>query len=138
MFEWIEVMSFTVTSSRAWKAGISILAGAVGTLLLAVFVAALFPVLPLTKLMPWFIAFNAALSGYMLLDKTRDRLNHKRLFAVGAGVGVVVLVCLAWFFLLPFFTGLVPLSWQDLLLWFGAGICCSGLGGILAVKYFQL
>ena len=138
MLEVIEVMSFTVTSSRAWKIGTSIMVGAVGTLILAVFVAALFPVLPLTKLMPWFIAFNAALTGYMLLDKTGSRLHHKRLFALGAGVGVVVLVSLAWFFLMPPFTGLVLISWQDLLVWFGAGICFSGLGGILAIKYYQL
>lgn len=138
MLEYLEITLSLITESRAWKIGSSILVGVVGTLILAAFVKILLPVAPLTGFMPWFIGFNAALTGYMLLDKTRDRLPCKRLFALGSGFFLVVLVCLAWFLVLPPLIGLVPLSWQDVSLWLGCGLCCSWLGGSLAIKYFQL
>ncbi len=84
------------------------------------------------------MAFNCALTGYMLLEKTLDRLKYKRTFAVGAGVAVVVLACASMFFMLPAVIDASQITVNDLLLWFLIGAVFSGLGGILAIKYDNL
>ncbi|MDM8544212.1 hypothetical protein QUF90_24305 [Desulfococcaceae bacterium HSG9] len=127
-----------IKSSIAGKALYSIIVGVVGVLILAVFFTVPVRVASLSFLMPWFMAFNCALTGYMLLEKTLDRLKYKRTFAVGAGVAVVVLVCASMFFILPAVIDTSQITVNDLLLWFIIGAVFSWLGGILAIKYDNL
>ena len=127
-----------IISSVAGKVIYSIIVGVVGVVILAVFFTAPIKVASLSKLMPWFVAFNCALTGYMMLEKTLDRLKYKRTFAVGAGPVVAVLVCASLFFMLPTVVDVSMVTVYDLLLWFFISAVFSGLGGILAIKYDNL
>ena len=84
------------------------------------------------------IAFNTAMTGFSLIEKTRDRMVHKHLSAVCAGLINVILTCgilkIFSFYLLA--ENLI--DYKMILILLTVGTVCSALGAWLAVKYFKL
>jgi hypothetical protein len=116
----------------------SILAGVFGTLVLAVFLGGIFSMGALLKILPWIIGFNTLLTGYTLIDRTRERFARKRLWALGAGICNVALAFVLLNALSAYVLGGFILDGSDLLRFLIVGAVCSFLGAALGVKYFNL
>jgi hypothetical protein len=129
---------FEICSTAYGKAAYSVLVGAVGAVILvAFFNMAVIPTDSI-KFLPVIIAFNAALTGYMVLEKTGTFFRHKWLVAVIAGVAATLL---AFFALNTFFlhiTGLFLINLTQLMIMLAIGIGASWFGGVLAINHLGL
>ena len=120
------------------KLAYSILAGVFGAAVLVMFLAVFMELDRVVSFIPWIIAFNTAVTGYSLIDKTRDTLKYKQISSICAGILTVVIT----YFLLSLlsfhlFSETIFSKW-DLALFIIIGIVCSELGALLAIKYFKL
>ena len=109
-----------------------------GTLILTFFFSTFLNLYHIVRFLPWFVALNTAMTGYALLERTREQVVRKRLCAMLVGVATaaatfLILVGLSWYAL-----GASPLTWWDLLVFAVIGGVCSELGGLLAIKYFKI
>ena len=107
-------------------------------MLLVMFLVAFLDLYQAVKYLPWMIAFNTAMTGFSLIEKTRDRIVHKHLSAVCAGLVNVVLTCgiltiFSFYLLAENLIGSMMIL--SLLI---VGAVCSELGAWLAIKYFKL
>jgi hypothetical protein len=129
---------YEICSTAYGKAAYSVLVGAVGAVILvAFFNMAVIPTDSI-KFLPVIIAFNAALTGYMVLEKTGTFFRHKWLVAVIAGVAATLL---AFFALNTFFlhiTGLFLINLTQLMIMLAIGIGASWFGGVLAINHLGL
>ncbi len=120
------------------KFAYSILAGVFGVAVLVMFLAVFMELYRVVPFVPWIIAFNTAMTGYALIDKTRDTLKYKQVSSISAGILNVIityfLLSLSSFYL--FGENLFSIS--DFALFMVIGIVCSELGALLAIKYFKL
>ena len=120
------------------KAAYCILTGIFGTAVLIIFLAVFIELYRIVPFVPWIIAFNTAMTGYSLIDKTRDTLKYKQVFSISAGILNVIityfLLSLSSFYLF----GENLFSIWDFALFLIIGIVCSELGALLAIKYFKL
>ena len=115
-----------------------ILTGVFGVAVLAMFLAVFMELYRVVPFVPWIIAFNSAMTGYSLIDKTRDTLKYKQVSSIIAGILNVIIT----YFLLSlssfyFFNENLFSIW-DFALFLIIGIVCSELGALLAIKYFKL
>jgi len=138
IFDLADSILVIIKASRAYLVVGSICVGVFGCMILVLFFTALMPVASLSTLMPWIIGFNCAVTGYMMLDKMRNRLKHKRTAAFCSGGLVVILVCGLIFFIVPSISGFFTVTVAQLMWWLFVGVIFSGLGGILAIKYLDL
>ena len=118
--------------------GWSILTGTVGTLILAGFFSGIMSLETLSTLLPIIIGANAAISGYMLIERTDGEIKRKKTVAAVAGITVALGSCIlvnaicfkmGGFFLISASQGLVATA---------VGIIGGWSGGVLAVKYKEL
>jgi len=120
------------------KAAYCILTGIFGTAVLIIFLAVFIELYRIVPFVPWIIAFNTAMTGYSLIDKTRDTLKYKQIFSICTGILNVIityfLLSLSSFYLF----GESLFSIWDFALFLIIGIVCSELGALLAIKYFKL
>jgi len=120
------------------KAVHSIVVGTVGTVILvAFFNMVMLPAYSL-KFISLIIAFNAALTGYMVLEKTRETFRRKWSVSMVSGT---VMTLLAFIVLNAFFlqtTSLYMLGLSQLAMMLVMGIGASWFGGVLAINYFKL
>ena len=120
------------------KFAYSILAGVFGVAVLAMFLSVFIEIYRVVPFIPWIIAFNTAMTGYSLIDKTRDTLKYKQVSSISAGIFNVIityfLLSLSSFYLF----GENLFSIWDFTLFLIIGIVCSELGALLAIKYFKL
>jgi hypothetical protein len=72
----------------------SIFIGVFGAVLLAMFFTGLMTIGTIERLLPYIIGFNAALTGYNLISRIKDRLKYKRLWSLLSGIIMVVVVVL--------------------------------------------
>jgi len=112
--------------------------GVVGVLILAGFLSALFTPTATATLFPLIVGFNTALTGYGVVDKTRNGFERKRMVAMTAGVIVVLLATLATNLLFWQLAGVAPIGAGALWVLLPVGIVTSWLGSALAIKYFRL
>ncbi len=120
------------------KFAYSIFAGVFGTILITLFLTTFLYHDEIVRIIPWLIGLNTAITGYSLLDKTRNLLKHKQAFCISAGV-VNVIITYGILTLLFFYSeGEYPFNSLDFMLYLIIGIVCSELGAILAIKYFKL
>ena len=129
---------FEICSTAYGKAAYSVLVGAVGTVILVAFSNMVVTPADSIKFLPVIIAFNAALTGYMVLEKTRSFFQHKWLVAVISGLAVTLL---SFFALNTFFlhiTGLFLITLTQLLIMLAIGIGASWFGGVLAINHLKL
>lgn len=120
------------------KFAYSILAGVFGVAVLAMFLAVFMELYRVVPFVPWIIAFNTAMTGYSLIDKTRDTLKYKQVSSIGAGILNVIITCLLLSIFSLYFFGENLFSIWDFALFLIIGIVCSELGALLAIKYFKL
>lgn len=129
---------YDLWSTPYGKTAYSIAVGTIGSVILDAFInMVLLPAYSLNFL-PLVIAFNAALTGYMVLEKTREFFQRKWTVAILAGLTMTLLTFMV---LLAFFmhtTGLYLLGLPHLLLMLVFGVGSSWFGGVLAINYFKL
>ena len=120
------------------KIAYSIIVGVLGSLLLVVFFTTLMSYGTIEKLLSWVIGFNAALTGYNLINRTNNRLKHERISAVGSGILMVIITVL--FINIIFFNlmGFYPIYMNELIFLIAIGAVFSGLGAILANNFIKL
>ena len=117
------------------KAGYAVCIGVGGTILVVFFLATFIHIFTVLKFIPWLIAFNAAVTGYSLIDKTQESLKHKYIAAVSAGILNVLISYIALVLIYLFLAGGYVFNKWDLLLYLIIGIVCSKVGAFLAAKY---
>ncbi len=127
-----------MSSSKSGKVIYSILAGALGAIILVLFLSGMSLAAAIGSILPVIIGFNTALTGYMVLEKTRNAFAHKRLAAIFSGVTVVVITALLLNIMSFRGAGVFIIGIEQLMTLIFTGIIASGLGGMLAIKYFQL
>jgi len=120
------------------KAVYSILIGVFGTILLVLFLTTLMHILGVVGFVPWIIALNTAITGYSLLEKTRNLIKYKQISAISAGIVNVITTYIILSLIFFYFAGEFLLSKWDLIVFLLIGIVCSWLGSKLAIKYFGL
>jgi hypothetical protein len=120
------------------KIAYSILSGVSGTVFIVWFLTIFLNSHETVKFIPWLIAFNTAVTGYSLLNKTRNHFKHKQIYSIGAGTLNVIMTYTALNFLFFYSEGEYLVGRWDLIFYFIIGIICSELGALLAIKYFKL
>ena len=131
-------MSTKQTDGLLGKVAYAVFSGVCGTLLLVMFCAAFLDLYQVVKYLPWMIAFNTAMTGFSLIEKTRDRIVRKHLSAVCAGLANVVLTCGILTIFSFYFRAENLIGTMMILFLLFIGAVCSELGAWLAVKYFKL
>lgn len=116
----------------------SILVGVGGTLVLAMFCTTFISIEKVLFIIPVFVAFNGALTGYRLVEEMKDRLRNIGILSfvmgVGGGAATFSVVNLTGRLLNnPFGLGLA-----DMAIYIGVSGVTSYLGARLATKYFNL
>lgn len=129
--------SFWKNSTKAQFLG-SILVGFFGSALISVFLTGLIPISGVLRWIPWILGFNAGLTGYTLLDRTRNMLRRKKLAAFGAGFCMSLLFSMLLQGLSRYMTGMDLIMWTDFLFYLLIGTVFGGLGGMLSIKYRTL
>jgi hypothetical protein len=120
------------------QGAVSILIGVVGSTLIVMFLTTFLTLSGALGLLPWIIGFNTAMTGFSLVDKTRDALKHRLPASVGAGILNVIMTLGVLTGLSIYVTGTALFGLMDLALLSGLGGLCGAMGGWLAVKYFRL
>ena len=127
-----------INSYLLGKIAYSIFVGVFGTIILVLFLATFLHTFKVVKFIPWIIALNTIITGYSLLDKTRDQLKYKQLFSISAGILNVIFTYVILSIISVNFLGEYLLSSWDLIVFLIIGFICSELGALLAIRYFKL
>jgi drug/metabolite transporter (DMT)-like permease len=127
-----------ISSTRPGKIFYSVLAGSLGVIILVLFLTGMTFTVAIGDLLPVIFGFNTALTGYMVLEKTRDGFKHKRSVAIGSGAAMVLIT--ASLLNIMFFreAGIFLIDVGQLMTLLFVGIVSSGLSGMLAIKYLSL
>ena len=116
----------------------AILIGAGGTLIILMFLTTILPLSKAFNFIPWLIGFNTAMTGYSLVEKTRDSLKYRHIVSIGAGILNALIIAGILIALSVYTLGANLFGLVDLLIFFIIGAVCSEFGAWLAVKYFKL
>jgi len=136
---WVQTDTFIKLKSSLWvQIAYSVLTGVFGTLLIVLFLTGLMPIGATVAYMPWIVGFNGLTTGYMLMDRTRDRIRHRRVSGAGCGFLVGMLACTILNLLAIYTVGISLIDGSDLLFFTIIASASGGLGAILAIKYFSL
>jgi hypothetical protein len=125
-------------SSRLGRTLGRVAVGVVGVLVLVGFLFVVFTPRVVESLFPVVVGFNTALTGYGVIDKTREGFEHKRLVAMGAGLVVVLAAMVATNLLFWQLAGTIPIGLEKIWVLLPVGIATSWLGSALAIRYFNL
>ena len=116
----------------------SIFIGVGGSLVLAAFCLTFITLEKIIFIMPLFLAFNGAMTGYKIVEALKSKIKNISLFSfvlgIGGGTLTFVIVNFAGSFIK---TGLL-LNIYDLLIYMAVSGLTSYLGAKLAVRYFNL
>lgn len=136
--DYFSIRIMKMSSSKPGKVFYSILAGTLGAIILVLFLSGMSLTAAIGGILPVIIGFNTALTGYMVLEKTRYAFTHKRLVAISSGAAVV-LITASFLNIMSFRgAGVFIVGVEQLMTLVCIGIVASGLGGMLAIKYFKL
>ena len=116
----------------------SLLIGVGGSLILAAFCSTFITTEKVMFLMPLFIAFNGAVTGYKIVETLKNRIINIPLFSFILGVGSGALTFVAVNFAGSFIKIGLMLDIYDLLIYIVVSGITSYLGAKLAVRYFNL
>ena len=82
----------------------SMFIGVFGSILIVMFFTGVMSMGTIEKLLPFIIGFNAALTGFNLMTRTKDSLKYKRLWSLLSGiilvVGVTLILNIAFYYLI--------------------------------------
>ena len=116
----------------------AVLIGVFGSVLLMMFFIGVVPIGTSEKLLPFIIGFNAALTGYNLVSRTKNRFKYKRLWGLMSGIVIVIIAVLILNIAFYYYTGGYFVYMADFLFLALIGGVFSWLGTILAIKYLKL
>ncbi|MBC2705409.1 hypothetical protein [Desulfobacula sp.] len=120
----------------------SLFIGVGGSLILAVFCSTFIATDKVLFILPLFIAFNGAMTGYRLVEALKTGIMNIPLFSFVLGVGTGALTFVAVNFAInfagPFMGDIVLLNIYDLFIYMIVSGITSYLGAKLAVRYFNL
>ncbi len=120
----------------------SIFIGVGGSLILAVFCSTFIAIEKILFIIPLFIGFNGALTGYRLVEALKNRIVNISLFSFVMGIGGGALTFISVNFAIRFTELLVVnaflLKMSDLFIYMAVSGITSYLGAKLAVRYFNL
>ena len=120
----------------------SIFIGVGGSLILAVFCSTFIATDKILFILPLFIAFNGAMTGYRLVEVLKDRIMNIPLFSFVLGVGTGALTFVAVNFTMNYaglyMGNIFSLNIIDLFIYMTVSGITSYLGAKLAVRYFNL
>ncbi|MGD2270533.1 MAG: hypothetical protein PVI06_09050 [Desulfobacterales bacterium] len=122
----------------SWKVVQSMLIGIGGNLICFLFLLTFLHVFEAFKFIPWIIAFNSMLTGYAVIDKTRNLVEPNKAVSTAAGTLTALMTCLVLTILSIFVVGENLVTIQDWMLCVVIGSVCSVLGALLAIKYHNL
>jgi hypothetical protein len=114
------------------------LIGVCGTILVIMFLATILPLSKAVNFIPWLMGFNAAVTGYSLVEKTRTSLKHRHLASIGAGISNVLITAGVLSGLSVYAIGINLVSTVDLMIFLVIGAACSEFGAWLGAKYHKL
>jgi len=116
--------------------------GVGGSLVLAVFCSTFIVIEKILFVLPLFIGFNGAITGYRLVEVLKERISNIPLFSVVLGVGTGALtfaaINLAMNFAGSYMESIFFLNSYDLFIYMAVSGVTSYLGAKLAVRYFNL
>ena len=116
----------------------SIFIGVGGSLVLAVFCSTFIALEKILFIMPFFIGFNGATTGYRLVEVMKKRIKNAPRFSFVLGVGGGALTFVAINFAGSFMRNPISLNIYDLFIYMAVSGITSYLGAKLAVRYFNL
>lgn len=116
----------------------SIFIGVGGSLILAVFCSTFIALDKILFIIPLFIAFNGALTGYRLVEILKNSIFNIPLFSFVLGIGGGALTFVAINFMGAFIKNIFLLNITDLIIYMAVSGITSYLGAKLAVRYFNL
>jgi hypothetical protein len=116
----------------------SIFVGVGGSLILAVFCTTFISIEKILFIIPFFVAFNGALTGYNLVEALKDRISNVPLFSVVLGVGGGAATFAALNIAGAHVNDPFSLNIFDLVIYMVVSGITSYLGAKLAVRYFNL
>jgi hypothetical protein len=116
----------------------SILMGVGGSLLLAVFCSSFLAIEKVLFILPLFIGFNGAVTGYRLVEVMKNSISNVSLFSFVLGIGGGALTFVAVNFAVSFIGNWFLLNLYDLVVYMAVSGITSYLGARLAAKYFNL
>jgi uncharacterized membrane protein len=116
----------------------AVFVGVAGTVFLVFFLSTFLHAGEFSIFLPLIIAFNTAMTGYALIEKTKNFFSRKVLSSMLAGTANVLLAHSILNILFWIQSGAFICTRTDLAFFIVIGILCSGLGGALAVRYFKL
>lgn len=119
------------------KIAYSLMVGVLGSLLLVVFFTTLMSYGTIEKLLPYVIGFNAALTGYNLINRANNCLKFERISAVGSGITMVIITVVLINVIFFNLMGGYLIYINELIFLIGIGAVFSGLGAILAIKHLK-
>ena len=134
MIEFLQNKNSRLTANLAF----AILSGVLGTLIIAAFLLLFLNAYQVIRFIPFIVAFNAAMTGYSVIDKCRERIQRRYLWALGAGLTNVVVTFALLITLSIQLIGENLLSTKMFFLLLVCGAGCSLLGALLAVKYLKI
>jgi len=120
------------------KVAYCILTGIFGTAVLIIFLAVFMELYRIVSFIPWIIAFNTAMTGYSLIEKTRETLKYKQISSISAGILNVIITYFILIIISFYLFDENLFTKLDFALFLVIGIVCSELGALLAIKYFKL
>ena len=116
----------------------AVLIGVCGTILVIMFLTTILPLSKAVNFIPWLIGFNTAMTGYSLVEKTRDSLKYRHVAAIGAGISNVLITTGVLIGLSVYTSGINLFSPVDLTIFLVIGAACSEFGAWLGAKYHKL
>ena len=120
------------------KALYSVCVGALGVVILAIFFSGMLEAAAIEKLLPIFVGFNAALTAFMTVDKTRNMVVRRQALSAGAGIAMVLLAAVGLNILSYKWTGYTLVGIGMLMIMLVVGVIAASLGGKLCAKYIEL
>ena len=122
----------TLSSVRSMGAGIG------GVIVLALFCSTFMAMEKVMFILPLFMGFAGAMTGFGLVDILREQIHGRFVFPLVMGVGQGAVVFCIVSFVLPRLGSLFPLSLADLIVYMVVSGITSVLGARLAVRYFNV
>ena len=114
-----------------------ILSGIGGNIVILVFLMTFLHIFETIRLMPWIIAFNTALTGFALADKTGNHPAHLKTISGIAGLFNVTVTCGLFTAVSVLLFGDLYLALRDIVFFMAIGLVCCEIGTLLAIKYYN-
>ena len=115
----------------------AMLSGIGGNIVILVFLMTFLHIFETIRFMPWIIAFNTALTGFALADKTGNHPAHLKTISGITGLFNVTVTCGLFTAVSVLLFGDLYLALRDIVFFMAIGLVCCEIGTLLAIKYYN-